>query len=129
LDMRYLLWASFVCDVWRFPNTWDTIWHSQQGVSGLWAWESSHPATSLSLSFFFLFFLLLTSRRLEHQSESNPATSWTPNLWKAFLCLIALKTRVIFPSQLATKLPVWTYRRNRWASWLLYPSSHPTLGK
>jgi hypothetical protein len=32
LDMRYLSWASFVCDVRRFPNTCNTrTWEAEVG--------------------------------------------------------------------------------------------------
>jgi hypothetical protein len=41
--------------------------------------------------FFFLFLLFLNKWKLEHQSESNSATSWTTNPWKSSLSHTALR--------------------------------------
>jgi hypothetical protein len=76
--------------------------HMAQPARHVWSWEKKPPN---HCSFVFCFFLFPNKQKIEHQSESNSATSWTPSPWKASLHHATLKeSTAISPCQLAPKL-------------------------
>jgi hypothetical protein len=58
----------------------------------LTAWKIPYvrPWEINPLGVLFLFFSL-NKWKIKHYPELNSETSWTPNLWKAFLCLAMLR--------------------------------------
>jgi hypothetical protein len=54
------------------------------------------PCEKSPLAGFLVLFFSVNKQKIEHQSESNSMTSWTPNPWKASLHCAALREAVPF---------------------------------